>query len=158
MYDKLFNHFFERYSLSLSESELEEIIELSKNSKLPAKKDKYEDDAKNVLEFLNLTAKKKFRPVLANLKFIKARLKEHPIEILKQIIQLKTFEWKDDFKMNDYLRPETLFNQTKFETYVQKINEIKANPEKFKHYVEQRNSEARKQAAKHYDPLDAMPD
>ena len=156
--NELFNYFFINYNLNLSEQELEEIIELSKKSKPPAKKDKYQEEAIHILEFLNATAKKKFRPVLANLKFIKARLKEYPAEVLKQVIQLKTFEWKDDYKMNEYLRPETLFNQTKFETYLQKVNEVKQNPEKFKQHVEQRNTEARKQAAKQYNPLDAMPD
>jgi len=111
-----------------------------------------------VLNFLNETANKNFQPVESNLKFIKARLKEQPAEILKQVIQLKTFEWKDDFKMNDFLRPETLFNATKFQTYIQKVHEVKQNPQKFKKDVEQRNSENRKSAAKHYDPLDAMSD
>lgn len=151
----IYNYFFIHYNLILSEKEIEEISELVKKSK-PT--DNKEQEAISILNFLNQTANKKFRPVLANLKFIKARLKEHSTEVLKQVIQLKTFEWKDDFKMNDYLRPETLFNPTKFETYVQKVNEIKENPEKFKQYVQQRNTEVRKQAAKHHDPLDSMPD
>lgn len=156
--NEIYNYFFVNYNIQLSEPEMVEIIDLVGKSKVPAKKDKYHDEALQILEFLNVTAKKKFRPVLANLKFIKARLKEQPAEVLKQVIQLKTFEWKDDFKMSDYLRPETLFNQTKFETYLQKVNEVKQNPEKFKQHVEQRNTEARKQAAKQYNPLDAMPD
>lgn len=154
----IYNYFFINYNLELSDLEMEEIIELVSKSKIPAKKDKYQDQAIEVLEFLNHTANKKFRPVLANIKFIKARLKEQPIEVLKQVIQIKTFEWKDDSTMNQYLRPETLFNQTKFETYLQKVTEIKQNPEKFKQHVEQRNREAQRESAKYYDPLDSMSD
>lgn len=156
MSGKIYNYFFEKYCISLSEKEIDEIIELVKESK--PKKDKYQEQAIEILEFLNTTANKKFRNVSANLKFIKARLKEHPAEVLRQVIQLKTFEWKDDYKMREYLRPETLFNQTKFENYLQRINEIKENPTKFKEHVEQRNREAQQLAAKQYNPLDAMPD
>ena len=113
---------------------------------------------KDVLEYLNLIGGKNFKSSETNLKFIRARLKNNPIEVLKQVIEVKAYEWKEDAKMNMYLRPETLFNPTKFESYAQQVIEIKKNPQKFKLHVEQRNTELRKSAAKHYDPLDAMPD
>lgn len=132
--------------------------EKKEKEKSSAKKEKEDLEAIEILDFLNLTANKNFQPIDSNLKFIRARLQDQPAEILKQVIQLKTFDWKDDFKMNDYLRPETLFNPTKFQTYIQKVEEVKQNPQKFKSYVEQRNSEIRKSAAKHFDPLDSMSD
>ena len=138
-------------------------LEIGKVDKFISERQKEKSSAKKekeieILSFLNETAGKSFKPVESNLKFIRARLSEHPPETLKQIIQVKSFEWKDDFKMNEYLRPETLFNPTKFQTYLQKVEEIKNNPQKFKKDVQQRNNENRRSAAKHYDPLDAMPD
>ncbi|MDP9954734.1 putative phage protein (TIGR02220 family) [Epilithonimonas hungarica] len=144
-------------SAEASSNDFDKNPEEKEKEKSCAKKEK-DNSAGEILNFLNETADKNFQHIESNLKFIKARLKEHPPEVLKQIIQLKTFEWKDDFKMNDYLRPETLFNPTKFQTYLQKVEEVKQNPQKFKNYVEQRNSENRKSASKHYDPLDAMSD
>lgn len=139
---------------SFSKSDLPDKIPEAKEEKEKscAKKEK------EVLEYLNQIGGKNFQPVESNLKFIRARLKNHPIDVLKQVIEVKAYEWKDDFKMSHYLRPETIFNSTKFESYAQQVHEIKQNPQKFKNHVEQRNAEVRKSAAKHYDPLDAMPD
>lgn len=72
--------------------------------------------AEDVLIYLNEKAGTRFRPVESNLKFIKARLKDYSIERLKAVIDLKVKEWRGT-KMQPYLRPETLFNATKFEAY-----------------------------------------
>lgn len=79
-----------------------------------------------VINYLNKVTNKKFSSSgKANVNFITARLKEgRTVEDLKRVIDLKAAKWKDDPKMNDYLRPETLFNPTKFESY---INEIPVN-------------------------------
>jgi hypothetical protein len=39
------------------------------------------------------------------------------VEGVKQMISRQVLKWKDDPKMCDYLRPETLFNKTKFDGY-----------------------------------------
>lgn len=122
------------------------------------KEDKGGVGEKEILDYLNLIADKKFKAVESNLKFIRARLKEESPEVLKQIIEMKTLEWKHDPKMNDYLRPETLFNATKFQSYLEKLTSLKSDPNKLKNYAKQRNHENRKHASKHYDPLDAIPD
>lgn len=132
--------------------------EVDKNISEEEKEKSCAKKEKDVLEYLNLIGGKNFKSSETNLKFIRARLKNNPIEVLKQVIEVKAYEWKEDAKMNMYLRPETLFNPTKFESYAQQVIEIKKNPQKFKLHVEQRNTELRKSAAKHYDPLDAMPD
>ena len=111
-----------------------------------------------ILNHLNQVTGRNFKPVESNLKLIRARLEEESPEILKAVIELKTFEWLNDTKMSEYLRPETLFNATKFQGYSARAIELKNNPTKLKLHVEQRSTEARKSAAKHYDPLDAMPD
>lgn len=72
--------------------------------------------AEEIIAYLNEKAGTRFRPVESNLKFIIARLKDNSIERLKAVIDLKVKEWRGT-KMQPYLRPETLFNATKFEAY-----------------------------------------
>lgn len=74
--------------------------------------------AKELLEFLNKKTGKGFRPVLANLEPISARLKEgfSPQDI-KTVIARKCMEWGKDDVMSKYLRPATLFNRSKFAQY-----------------------------------------
>ncbi len=72
--------------------------------------------AERVLNYLNQKAGTKFKPVESNLKFIVARLKQYSESDLKAVIDKKVKEWKGT-KMQAYLRPETLFNATKFESY-----------------------------------------
>lgn len=78
-------------------------------------------DAIEVLLFLNAKSGKKFRPVEANLKLIRARLLSgiSPGD-LKAIIAFKVRQWADG-DMFKYLRPETLFNATKCEQYLGEI-------------------------------------
>ena len=75
---------------------------------------------KEVLTHLNNKASKHYSAAPANLKFIRARLKDgYTLEDLKRVIDIMVVQWKDDPTMNKYLRPETLFNATKFQTYIQ---------------------------------------
>lgn len=81
----------------------------------------FSNDAKNVLLYLNSKSGKNYRITKPNLKFINARLKEGiTYEEMCKIIDLKVEQWLGT-KMDEYLRPETLFNSTKFETYYQQI-------------------------------------
>jgi uncharacterized phage protein (TIGR02220 family) len=79
---------------------------------------KFGDPAREILEFLNQKAHRKYRPTAANLRMIRARLAEGftPDE-LRQVIAKKCREWGYDEKMRNYLRPATLFNATKFSQY-----------------------------------------
>lgn len=72
-----------------------------------------------VLDYLNLKASKNFRPTPTNLGFISGRLDQgYSQEDFERVIDLKVEEWGDDLKMDQYLRPQTLFNDTKFSGYV----------------------------------------
>jgi phage replication O-like protein O len=71
-----------------------------------------------ILEYLNLKANKKFKPVKANLDLIKARLTEYSEQDLKAVIDSRVTKWINDPKMNEYLRPSTLFNATKCAQYI----------------------------------------
>ena len=75
----------------------------------------------DVLIYLNNKAKKKFNITLkANRKFVSARLKDGAsVDDMKRVIDFKVSQWANDEKMSTYLRPETLFNSTKFESYLQ---------------------------------------
>jgi uncharacterized phage protein (TIGR02220 family) len=74
---------------------------------------------RRILTHLNKVTGKNFKEIASNSKFIIGRLKEgYTEEDLIRVIDNKS---KDEFfKANNgkYLRPETLFNQTKFQTYV----------------------------------------
>lgn len=75
--------------------------------------------AREILQFLNTKAERSFREVPANLDFIKARMKAGAtIGDFKAVIARQCREWKDDPRMSRYLRPETLFSKTHFESYL----------------------------------------
>ena len=60
---------------------------------------------------------------------IKARLDEgHTVEDFKTVIDKKVKAWKDDPKMSQYLRPETLFRPGHFESYLNEIEVNRASP------------------------------
>ena len=76
------------------------------------------DPARDILMFLNEKAHRKYRPTVANLRLIRARLAEgfSPDE-MRQVVAKKCREWQADQTMRTYLRPATLFNATKFSQY-----------------------------------------
>lgn len=85
-------------------------------------------EAREVLQFLNLKSGRQFREVDSNLRLIAARLKgsskatEVDIQTCKSIIAKKTRAWALDPNMADYLRPETLFGAKKFESYLGEVS------------------------------------
>ena len=98
-------------------------------------------NAEQVLDYLNEKAETHFKPVESNLKFIRARLKDYTESDLKAVVDKKTAEWKGT-QMQMYLRPETLFNATKFESYINGLTPIKEQakgnePFKSKDYTKQ---------------------
>jgi uncharacterized phage protein (TIGR02220 family) len=74
-----------------------------------------------VIEYLNNKTGKEFKKkTSSHRKFISGRLNEgYSIDDLKYVIDIMCEEWKDT-NMDMYLRPETLFNPTKFQTYINK--------------------------------------
>lgn len=72
-----------------------------------------------IVNYLNDVTDKNFRHSTKKTQtLIKARLREgFTVDDFKKVIDTKTKEWKNDKKMNQYLRPETLFG-TKFESYL----------------------------------------
>ena len=72
-----------------------------------------------IVDYLNAKAGTRYKASTANTrKLIKARLNEgFTLEDFKTVIDKKCAEWLTDSKMEQYLRPETLFG-TKFEGYL----------------------------------------
>ncbi len=79
----------------------------------------HKSEAVEILEFLNTKTGRGYRPVKANIEMIIARLKEGAtVADCRQVIAKKTREWGTDEKMEQYLRPKTIFNRTNFANYV----------------------------------------
>jgi len=78
----------------------------------------YSPAARVVVHYLNERSGKKFRETAANLGFIDARLSEEGVDLegVKVMIDRQVRMWKGT-EMDKYLRPETLFNSTKFDSY-----------------------------------------
>ena len=74
---------------------------------------------KEIIEYLNAKSGKKFSHTSrATKRHIAARWKEgFGIEEFKRVIEYQCAKWTGDPKMEEYLRPETLFG-TKFESYL----------------------------------------
>lgn len=82
------------------------------------------------LAYLNHSVGKNYKYLEKNLKHIMARLNEgYTLEDFKQVIDVKTEEWKDNPEFFKYLRPETLFG-SKFDSYLnQKPKNSKSKPD-----------------------------
>lgn len=71
-----------------------------------------------IIEYLNAKTGKQFRVSQVARQHINARWREgFRLEHFKTVIDKKTAEWLDDPRMEQYLRPQTLFG-TKFESYL----------------------------------------
>ena len=75
-------------------------------------------EAMQLLAFLNEKTGRNYQPVPANVDMIVARLRDGAkVEDLRAVVAKKCREWRSDPKMNEYLRPATLFNRLKFAQY-----------------------------------------
>jgi uncharacterized phage protein (TIGR02220 family) len=104
------------YSTSTSSSNININI---KNSKNRAKNKEMKEEAIRILECLNNIAGREYRPVDSNLNKIIALLKTKlTYDDFETVIFFKYNEWFEDEKMNQYLRPATLFAKSNFENYL----------------------------------------
>lgn len=87
------------------------------------------ESVKEVLVHLNQMAGTSYRPVDSNLRLIEARLKEGAtVADMKRVIDAKCAEWKGG-DMEKYLRPQTLFNASKFEQYLGALGKPADDPD-----------------------------
>lgn len=77
------------------------------------------DPCAEILEYLNLKARRSYRAVDTNLRLIGFILKSGvSVDDCKRVIDLKVKKWQGDPKMDEFLRPGTLFRKSNFENYV----------------------------------------
>ena len=75
---------------------------------------------KEIISYLNTKANRRYRDDSASIKdIIIPRLKEgRTVEEFKKIIDIKVAKWGGDPKMDDFLRPSTLFRKSHFDEYL----------------------------------------
>lgn len=95
---------------------------IDKNRDILSEKSK---TCKEIIEYLNQKAGTRFRDSSAATKrHINARLSEgFTLDDFKRVIDVKCSQWLSDKKMKSYLRPETLFNASHFESYLNEYTE-----------------------------------
>ena len=73
-----------------------------------------------IIKYLNDKTGSHFKPTSKSTqRLINGRLSEnYSIDDFKHVIDVKTIEWKNNPKMSKYLTPDTLFNGSKFEKYL----------------------------------------
>lgn len=152
-------HLASNFNVFTTDDELDEIIDIASEISESKIERTIDINAEEILQYLRDTSNKKIGSTPPNLKFIKARLKEkHSVKLLKQVIEVKCWEWLSNPEMKTYLHPSTLFNATKFSKYCDQVENVKANPQEFKNYVEQRNRQNNQQSSIKADPLDSVRD
>ena len=89
------------------------------NTDIQNTNNKYNNEISEVIEYLNTTCFRHFKPKSESIrKVIRARLEEdYTVDDLKRVIDLKASQWLNNPRMEQYLRPDTLFNKTKFANY-----------------------------------------
>lgn len=78
-------------------------------------------EIQEIIDYLNIkTGKKYSAKAKSNVQLIKPRLlsDQYTVEDFKKVIDNKCLAWLDDIKMSQYLRPETLFRASHFESYL----------------------------------------
>jgi uncharacterized phage protein (TIGR02220 family) len=81
-------------------------------------------DAEAILEHLNEKAGRSYRPVKSNISLIKSCLSEGATpDECRAVIDARIAKWRDDPKMNEYLRPATIFAAKNFAQYVGELGQ-----------------------------------
>lgn len=74
-----------------------------------------------VIDHLNNGADRQFEAVKSNTKYIDARIKEGAtVDNLLDVIEYQVAEWRDS-DMEKYLRPSTLFGNSKYQNYIENV-------------------------------------
>lgn len=89
------------------------------------------DSAREAIAYLNERVGARYQNTKTNLGHVNARLSEgNSLDDVKAVIDFKAQEWGSDPKMRQYLRPETLFSQSKFPGY---LTAARASPPQSRH-------------------------
>ena len=129
---------FERYQKSLSEQQPHSnrtATERHPNNNKNVNKDNNKDslspkddqkekvDYGKFIEWFNQKTGKRFKNVESNRKIIRARINEgYSKSELAKVVEFKSKQWKEDPKMNPYLRITTIFAPSHFGNYLNEAN------------------------------------
>ncbi len=105
---------------AVSKSDTIEYQKMIPQKKKETNKKERDLQGKQVLEYLNDKANRKFK--IVHIYTINA-LKTYSIENLKKIVDIKVKEWSNDSKMKKCLRQETLFRASHLDTYLTEAEE-----------------------------------
>ncbi|WP_251271725.1 conserved phage C-terminal domain-containing protein, partial [Enterobacter hormaechei] len=77
------------------------------------------DQAKQVLTHLNQVTSSRYQVSTTSLQNIRARIGEgFTVEELSLVVDYCNAKWSEDLTMSAYLRPQTLFQPSKFQGYL----------------------------------------
>ena len=111
-----------------SEKVMQDKIRLDKSRKEKKRKEPLpgKPDVADVIDHFNsVTGQKLKASTKSHSQNISARLSEgHSVEDLKMVIDSKFAEWSTDKKMAQYIRPSTLFQDSKFNGYLQQAKTV----------------------------------
>lgn len=112
------------------------------------KKDSYMDQVEEILSYLNEKTGKKFTSrSKSSVKMIKDRLREgYVVDEFKAVIDNKTAAWGNNPDMRIYLRPETLFRPSHFDSYLNDIEDEKQKRKREAAEIDERQREAIRQS------------
>lgn len=93
---------------------------------------KKSNDVELIIDYLNSVLGTHYKATTkANASKIKARLAEgHTVDDFKTVIDKKAKQWRNDPEMSPYLRPETLFAASHFESYLNEIEKTGSKKDK----------------------------
>jgi len=85
----------------------------------------YKAEAVKILGFLNSKTGRSYKPVESNIRMICARMKEgFSADDIRSVIAKKCAQWGGDEKMDEYLRPKTLFAASNFANYEGQLGRV----------------------------------
>lgn len=88
------------------------------------------EQAKQIIDYLNVKAGTAYRHAQSHLRLITARINDGAtVDEMKRVIDQKCEDWLSDNRMKTYLRPSTLFNATNYENYAGSISAEQSNAE-----------------------------
>lgn len=112
-----------------------------KNNIRTTTKDSYSQECKDVIDYLNEQADKRFTYAESNLQGIRNRLKEgHTVEDCKMVIDNKVRSWSGT-QFEAYIRPSTLFRPKNFEAYLNERGTVKKETHDDRYIASQRFSD-----------------
>lgn len=111
------------------ENEIEDVSEIKNEKGKGGKGEKPTNpEVSEIIQELNDLAGRSFEPDSKYVsKHVEARLKEYPKEDLIDMVRLMVYKWKGDTKMDQYLRPSTLFAAENCANYVQEMKGHRLN-------------------------------